>query len=310
MLIPHPLPNEYVLGHLTRIRKINGLYSNEDALTFLLKVQNRTNHHMRDPVKLIAEALKIDEGQYRNHQTLKNFGFSAKYKLNRKYLPVWTNKDPLLEEAIHLPFRNHGYFCSTCTTASLAQHNFSIWDRRLQVPGINSCIEHGTPLLKSTFPYPFSHLPHELLNRSTPLDRCNEFKDEQQERYLRYIAISEEILNSKWKHIDETAYYSVLINEFRELKSEMIHKKLLTFLLMMYPSSWLKNDFPFISSPNPHRTLAKPQFPEEVLIALFFAAKYDQLTDGISAVRKVLIPDVEHCRGLELVKRPHRTHQY
>lgn len=301
MLIPHPLPEEHILSHLTRIRKINGLLSNADTLEALRHKQNRGRCLTYDPAKLIASALKVDKGLYLNHHTLKNLGFSKKYKLNPEYLPIWANTPPsLAAEAIHLPFREHAYFCTICTTECLTKVNFSIWDRTLQVPGINSCIKHGTSLLKSNTPHPFSHLPHELLNRATELDGDYEFTDEVLDRYLRYSSISEAILRSNSAQINETAYYSVLIDIFHELRSEIIHKKLIAFLYEMYPPAWLQRNFPFISKLNPHTTLAKPLYPEEVIIALLFAAEYDQLSDCVLAMKKVFISESEPYSDVEL----------
>lgn len=246
MIAVQPLPDEYIKGHLGRLRAINGFESSEQL------VRQLSEQHRRDckeeksaPThKLIAAMLKTEPEHYlRQHSLLP---FTRVVTRKKDETNTFSNFVTARPYAIFQQERPAAYFCQACIKHDKSSMGFSYWRRLHQIPGIDICLKHEVPLYFVKYDYAFEREPHRWRNRAeqTPSELI-EISDSPLIR--RYIRVAEILLTSEkraWSHAASTALTIKVKSLGLRISPQGNSDNISDFLKQKLPEAWSKSYLP------------------------------------------------------------------
>ena len=161
MLISSPFPDELALGHLYRLIRLNDTYqanksTNQSQLAnWIANMRPKVTpaHHRRVPINhMLANSLGVSVASYRYNHSLCFFGSRWRHlssqdpkvdiKLGAFSLPTFSKLAPGNESPYKL--------CRLCRQEDITAYGMTYWHRIHQVPGIDICPHHLTPLQHHT----------------------------------------------------------------------------------------------------------------------------------------------------------------
>lgn len=146
MLAPAPLADEFATGHLGRIAFFNGFPRGQQC-----EIALRREHHRRCPqssadplVNCVAGLIGMDTLQYVRLHTMLPFHAFVLNPAQMTDEGEWGNS-VLRRQGLISP-RAAAYLCAQCAEEDLHFWGPSYWRRAHQLPGVNWCDRHATPL--------------------------------------------------------------------------------------------------------------------------------------------------------------------
>lgn len=160
MFLTKPLPNEYVLSHLGRIKSINAFPSIEFTVKHLKRHLNLSQHYTTSPKsEFSALASEIEFTDYIQLHTTLPFhqAFDDLYKEGVQFGGINRGHSVGSEDS-----RPGAYFCQECMVEQIHNNGFSYWKRDHQLPGVSFCLEHNQPLSFASNDQAFEQTPDQI----------------------------------------------------------------------------------------------------------------------------------------------------
>ena len=161
------MPDELAQAHAARLARLNGLSS---TMSMVAEVRRDAIPDSRETVEILLRLLARADGcspdLYCQRHSLYPYRRIVSTLGEQQYLEAQR------ASFIHPRYRAHDTmrFCSKCATEDLAQHGFSWYRRRHDIPGIDRCIVHGTALWQANDEHVDSRFPHEYLARKEAVE--------------------------------------------------------------------------------------------------------------------------------------------
>ncbi len=246
MIAVQPLPDEYIKGHLGRLRVINGFESSEQLMRQLGEQHRRDcKEHKSTPThKLIAALLKTEPEHYlRQHSLLP---FTRVVTRKKDETNTFSKLATARPYAIFQQERSAAYFCPACIEHDKNSMGLSYWRRLHQIPGVDICPKHATPLNFVQSDYAFEYEPHRLASRAEqPSTELIAISDNPIIR--RYIRVAEVLLKSEkraWSYAASTALTSKVNALGLRVAQKGIAENLSDFLKRELPTAWARSYLP------------------------------------------------------------------
>jgi hypothetical protein len=144
--LPELMPDEYILGYLGRIGTLNGFRNEREIRAALRKQHNQNRPGTKGTLlEFLSEISRLDTYNFAQHHTL----FPA-FRAVASYLHEHNHGDPrdfgLLSAHAPRLMRNDIQLCAECVNEDMDYCGFSFWRRSHQLPGVDWCPKHATPL--------------------------------------------------------------------------------------------------------------------------------------------------------------------
>lgn len=158
--------------------------------------------------------------------------------------------DPNRHLKCGLPRKKGAYFCLACVEQDKAVLGFSYWRRTHQIPGIDHCVEHCSPLMFIESSFAFLNTPHYWLSVAQPLEPDLMEVGQSSLVIRRYAQIAVLFMNADHRLSATTASTSLLSIAMRlnirvtKLGDE---QTLVRLLKREFPRSWLCKHFPVLA---------------------------------------------------------------
>jgi hypothetical protein len=161
------MPDELAQAHAARLARLNGLTS---IMAMVAEVRRDAIPDSQETVEVLLRLLARAEGcspdVYCQRHSLYPYRRIVSALGEAQFLEAQRGS------FIHPRYRSHDTmrFCAKCAAADLAQHGFSWYRRRHDIPGIDRCIVHGTALWEARYEQIDSRFPHEYLARKEAVE--------------------------------------------------------------------------------------------------------------------------------------------
>jgi hypothetical protein len=248
LLVPQLMPDEFLPGYERRIASINGFINYELSKKFIQShFANMTGDSdcLHFKAYVYARICNVDiHDLVRNHTLLPIFRATTKYKSDHRHGNPRDEKIVIPHTSKRL--KEGLQYCDECTSEDLDFHGFTYWRRSHQIPGIDWCTKHASPL------YEYSAAETELYSMPDPdLKHRVAFLNEEIENnptvrnFTEVIQATLELdhpihTNSFFRQIiqkaDEIGVYTGSKGDQRPLLSDLA--------LESIPNAWLKKHFP------------------------------------------------------------------
>lgn len=258
--IPELMPDEFILGYLGRIGAVNGIRSEPYMRTVLRQSYKQQNGQDSEGtlIEHLAKVSGIDTYHFARHHTL-----IPLYRAVASHLHKHLHGEPgdfgLLSAHSPRLMRNDLQLCPECIREDVDYLGFTFWRRSHQLPGVDWCPKHSTPLHsiagnQSDLLKP----PHVVLERLGWDARQVDKTIEENPVVGRYAELVQVVLDFK-SPIAPEAISPLLAEKARQhglrtapngnkpVLSDIISKQL--------PSAWKKTHFPSLQHKKPNEFL-------------------------------------------------------
>jgi hypothetical protein len=165
MIKTRPYPDEFISGHIGRIRILNRLRNNKVTVDYL-----KRHLHINNRCNALAAISKLSKTEYIQKHTL------------IPLLHVYNPEHIASCEAAEFGSETNSYWdrepksvtsvqtvkcCQSCVRYQLDKLGFSYWIRQHQIPGLLLCHIHKEPLIRITVDNAFENAPHSHLESRT-----------------------------------------------------------------------------------------------------------------------------------------------
>ncbi|MES1938442.1 TniQ family protein [Salinisphaera hydrothermalis] len=198
LVMPRCVPEELVSGTIGRAVVLNG----RPRKQILAAIAGESGATIRSGtiIGALADAFGLERDPLIRRHT--NAPFLARFGSTQR---SGTEQARLLSHAAHSltsPTGAHR-FCSHCVAEDLAWYGFAFWRRAHQLPGMDACLKHLTPLVRtrcSPMDGPPDHAPRNSCEYGQP-----ESFNDPQSIHMRYMRTAQELLTISGWPIDGTA---------------------------------------------------------------------------------------------------------
>lgn len=250
MILAFPHEDEFARGHLGRMARVNLI---ESGTSLIRQLDTVARNGARDwnPVpahKLIAQALELDPDTYLRQHTLLPF-----WRIAAKGDEPVQSFDDYASARRQFAFadllREGAFLCEECIAKHLRTRNTWIpyWLCIHQLPGIDVCPEHGTPLRCVSDPSAFDSPPNVWLSHSVPVTKDLLTLGKENETILRFAAVAKHFLNGEIRVTRGSASKCLRLKmEERGIRRDIRrnHKTLSDCILAKLPQPWLAAHLP------------------------------------------------------------------
>ncbi|MBK9347832.1 MAG: TniQ family protein [Burkholderiales bacterium] len=180
MLITKPLPEEFSVGHLGRLHRLNGATREKKYLYRMVKVacMAQTGHAQPTPVHAVASLIGSEAVQYlQQHSLLPFFGYAG---LSDKAGQPSHWRNGQFQRFGFSAINPSAVLCKDCISEDVNFWGFSYWRREHQLLGARWCTRHGNALHFVGKNDAFDYSPTEMLGHCHPypvtgvLDNAND----------------------------------------------------------------------------------------------------------------------------------------
>ena len=189
MITTSLMPNEIVNGYIGRLMTLNIANSKADFLTNLQKHFAPDNPHA-SVMSLLASTSKTSQLDILKSNTILPFrraavaenGFNVNEFLNAN----------VSDTSCFRTIRPGVVLCEDCIRTDIKQFNFTYWKTFHQLPGVDWCPVHGTPLRITKKKYinsAYDVQPNTVMSKSVPICEYNEEPPAANAEIYRYIKL-------------------------------------------------------------------------------------------------------------------------
>ena len=249
MIVVDAYPGEFALGHVGRFCRPNFF----DSSTQLIRtLDSRARNHVADrrPVpahRLIAGLVDMDPEDYIRRHTLQPFLRVAAYCDDDVGTFEQPNAIRIRQRATISPIRKKPLFCGDCIAKDKRDLGFTYWRSCHQMPGVDVCPEHRTPLIMTDSVRGFDETPNEALQAGAVVESPLAEVAVQNAVVARYVDISTRFL-VEGKRVSRFSASACLGARMKYLGLRVGMRGnrpvLSDFLRDHIPSRWLQEIFP------------------------------------------------------------------
>lgn len=236
----HPMPDEFMPGHMARFAYVNGFRSLSNFINDLASRSKATNNR-GDTIEIyenFCRLVNMDQDEYLSRHTMMPIDrFSADQE---SMVSSYGNPKISHQRSILLKLGATAYFCSQCAEEDVKNFGFSYWRRIHQIYGVTWCITHGPdyPLAQTKGIFCYDTPPHRT--RKERIEASNSHASNI--FVLRYAMLSREILTlARRYHRRHIA--NVINNELKKLgiivSSQKKRRRLSDICRESFPENWL-----------------------------------------------------------------------
>lgn len=235
--IPTLIPDELWSGYLGRFGIFNGVSSRIDSERML------HDYFQKSPtetslISMLAQLYEFDIEYFVNNHTLIPI---------TKYVEVRRSADNEIDDrSLRIlggkTLKHWGCFCEECAKEDIKYLGFSFWRRSHQMPGVDWCLKHQTPLCETLIKDNFYQQPaYHLTNNNF---KKADISSIQNPSVLKYVQLIQNIfdLPKPIRHLDVA-----LERKLKTLKSQTPKNcnsgRLSEIVLRDFPIDWLKKHF-------------------------------------------------------------------
>lgn len=245
MLLAGTLPDEFCHGYTGRLGAIN-LQPNH--ISIIRELRCYFNQHDAPEAFLLASASGISIQQFVKQHTL----LPLMRAVTRTH-PNIANGDPsnptIIEWFTKRKIKSKAFLCPACVEEDSRLTGFSYWRRPHQLPGVDWCLIHRTPLHYATSKDAFYDTPNYTLELSKPVIYDNSILENPVVQ--RYVEIATGWLKLDHPHSVQEATLKIT-SKAKEVglrmhlngKQSILSKEALGLL----PEAWLRSHFPGINT--------------------------------------------------------------
>ena len=244
MIFSHPHQEEYYLGHLGRIRAVNGIESMEKTRKIL---KNRYPHGHSggySTTYLLAEASQMGLYTYIENHTIADF-FAV--STGRKFQISQTEYNNRLVRSLGMnSTQKSAFFCLQCALDEYKKMGYSIWHRRLQLPGAVTCKIHQSALYMTKAYHAYEFPPHFWINKDHISQYKYHFNTIQKNYILRYNEFIERFLIRNVFFPPEKVeriFFEYTNTQLQKYYWNLRNTELWTIITSRFPKDWLANLF-------------------------------------------------------------------
>lgn len=259
MHIPSLMPDEFILGYLGRIGAVNGFSTETKTRTALGKwfKANTESSSRATLTEQLAYASRIDIRSLVRHHTL-----IPAFRAVASYCSDHLHGDPrdhgLLSAHGPRQMRNEVQMCRECIEEDLNYLGFSFWRRSHQLPGIDWCQKHMTPLMGIVKQFVFFEQPHVIQENHQLAPYGLEDAIEQNAIIRKYSELIQVALDFQGP-IAPQSITQLLAEKAREkgLRTSPLGKRpvLSDLALQHLPERWITKHFPSLMKKKPREFL-------------------------------------------------------
>lgn len=249
----HPMPDEFMPGHMARFAYVNGFRSLSNFISGLASRSKAANNR-GDTIEIyehFCRLLNMDQDEYLSRHTMMPIDrFAA---LEESMVSSYGKPKITHQRTTLLKISAAAYFCVKCAEEDIKNHEFSYWRRIHQIHGVTWCITHGPnyPLAQADGIFCYDTQPHYTSNSRV------EVRDSHTSNIaiLRYANLSRDILllanRYHRRHIA-----SVINHKIKEIgivvSARQSQKRLSDICRDQLPVDWLSSYFKSITNGKKH----------------------------------------------------------